>query len=169
MPSRPRINKSEGHIEKCVMLFPRVPTNKPPSKKSMSQWEAEMHLLLWNRRAQDLLQNSVEQNIEHVCAEYPTFTMSVAIFYCWCAETCWVGLVYGRFHQPGSHLSAHTEQGLGWAALLESRKDSHTSLSIHLEMDRALAALPLHLLLYFSPSLLFSHRRRGVVGAAAVL
>lgn len=72
--------------------------------------------------------------------------MFVPILYCWCAEACWFGLVYGRFHQPLPHLSAHTEPGLGWAALLESCKDSHTSLFIHLKMDRALAVLPFYLI-----------------------
>lgn len=79
--------------------------------------------------------------------------MFVPISYCWCAEACWFGLVYGRFHQPVPHLSAHTEPGLGWAALLESCRDSHTSLFIHLKMYRALAVLPFYLILSLTLSL----------------
>lgn len=49
----------------------------------------------------DLLQNGMAENIECVLcvfAGYTSFSMFVAISYCWCAEACWFGLVYGRFH-----------------------------------------------------------------------
>lgn len=106
----------------------------------------------------DLLQNGVAENIECVlcvcvCARYTSFRMFVPISYCWCAEACWFRLVYGRFHQPVPHLSTHTELGLGWVSLLESCRDSHTSLFILLKMDRALAVLHFYLILSLSLAL----------------
>lgn len=126
----------------------------------------------------DLLQNGVVENIECVlcvCAGYTSFSMFVPISYCWCAEACWFWLVYGRFHQPLPHLSAHTEPGLGWAALLESCRDSHTSLFIHLKTDRALTVLPFYLIPSLSLALslhrsgLFLRHCHDVVGVTPAL
>ncbi len=150
------LQRNQSH--KCIWYYGTVEHHSTPPK--------------------DLLQNGMAENIECVlcvCAGYTSFSMFVAISYCWCAEACWFGLVYGRFHQPLPHLSAHTEPGLGWAALLESCRDSHTSLFIHLKMDRALAVLPFYLI--FSPSLalslhlsgLFLHHCQDVVGVTPTL
>lgn len=144
-----------------------------------------MYLLLWNCwTPQHAAQRSAaercgwEYRVCFVCVCVQDIPLSVCLSLSHTAgvqRPAGLGLFMVDFISRSPTLSAHTEPGLGWAALLESCRDSHTSLFIHLKTDRALAVLPFYLIP--SPSLtrslhlsgLFLHHCQDVVGVTPAL